>query len=112
MSAYQYKCQRINYNFAPRHYTLQYRLNYWLSTTNTTKAELSRACSAYASHYNMRFSKANINNYASGKCCPKADTLAVMAAVMDVSEQWLTGYGSTTLMVTRNLPATTRYHRP
>lgn len=110
--SYPYKSQRINYNMTPRHYTLQYRLNYWLEHTHYTKTELANACIAYASHFNMKFSKSNINNYSMGKCCPKSDTLAILAAVMDVSEQWLTGYGTNDFAVSRSIVSTTTYHRP
>ena len=108
---YQYKVQMINHNMPSRHYTLQHRLNTWLEATGTTKAELSRACQAYASHYRINFSKTNIAHYSAGRCCPKSDTLAILSHVMGVSEQWLTGYGPESLRVTRTLVSTTRYTR-
>lgn len=114
MAYYPCAFQQMEHGFTDRNDLVGDRIKAWLDQTGITQAELARACNAYGRHYNTQFTPSNINAYVHNRCTPKMDKMTVLCKVMGVSLSWLTGYGSSELIVVRRISevSTTRYHRP
>lgn len=90
---YAYRDLMIETNHNPQADSLGTRLQYWMKLTGTSQSELAKRCAAVGAPYGIKMSQSDIHSYRYGVCCPKSEKLVVLAKTMNVSKQWLQGYG-------------------
>lgn len=68
------------------------RLSAILSERNLKQVELLEMAKSLGGKYGVKFNKADISQYVSGKVEPGQDKLSILGMALGVSEAWLMGY--------------------